>query len=130
VYGAGDPVELPFFVRLGATAFDSASYGHYAAGGFYMTPYGALKDPGPLIAGEYACPCPHCTDPEDFAAILVDKERLTMHNLWTICDTVETLRDLLRKEQSLDRYLEQVLDIHARWFPDSQLGRSWNDLFQ
>ena len=31
VYGAGDPAELPFFVRLGANVFDLASYGlHYA----------------------------------------------------------------------------------------------------
>ena len=126
IYGAGDPVELPFFVKLGATVFDSASYGHYAAKGFYMTPYGALRDPGPLIAGEYVCGCPQCRQEGGGAAVLADGERLTFHNIWTICSTVEKLRRLVRGEDgSLDKYLEHILEVHSRWFPESQLRHSW-----
>ena len=128
IYGAGDPVELPFFVRLGATVFDSASYGHYASGGFYMTPYGALRDFGPLSAGEYVCGCNQCTGPGGFSAVVGDKERLAIHNLWTICHTVAKLRDMMRVDGELDRYLAEVMEIHDRWFPDSRLSETWDRL--
>jgi 7-cyano-7-deazaguanine tRNA-ribosyltransferase len=129
IYGAGDPVELPFFVKMGATVFDSASYGHYAARGFYMTPYGALRDPGPLIAGEYVCDCPQCRRQGGAAAVLANCEQLTLHNIWTICRTVEKLRRLIRGEDGgLDRYLQHILEIHTRWFPASQLPPSWQAL--
>jgi 7-cyano-7-deazaguanine tRNA-ribosyltransferase len=130
VYGAGDPAELPFFVRLGANVFDSASYGHYAAGGYYMTPYGALRDPGPLVAGDYRCGCPECARPGGFQAVFADKEQLTLHNLWTICRTVEEIRRMVRTEDALDRHLSRVLEIHTAWFPESRLAASWNELVQ
>jgi len=37
VYGAGDPLEIPFLVYFGANIFDSSSYAHYANSKFYMT---------------------------------------------------------------------------------------------
>ena len=128
IYGAGDPLELPFFLALGATIFDSASYAHYAAGGAYMTPYGALSDPGPLLAGAYRCPCAVCRDEADIAAVFSDKERLSRHNLSTICRTVLHLRGLLESGAGLDAYLAEVLERHAAWFPQSALMRSWAEL--
>ena len=127
VYGAGDPVELPFFYALGATVFDSASYGHYAAGGWYMTPYGGLRDLGPLAAGEYRCGCPACAAEGGPAAVHADPGALAAHNLWCILETVRRLRQL-GAPGALERYLEEVLEVHARWFPESRLPASWRAL--
>jgi len=130
VYGAGDPVELPFFFYLGATIFDSASYAHYANGGHYMTPYGALSDPGPLSSGEFVCTCPACTEVTDPPALLEDPVRLTRHNLWTIHDVTDRLRRLRQDPAELEKYLEHVLQIHRAWFPTSRLPASWETLFE
>lgn len=127
VYGAGDPVELPFMAALGADVFDSSSYAHYAEGGYYMTPYGALREPGPIAAGEYACPCPVCQEADGPAEIFADARRLARHNLWTICHTVRRLRELVAAG-TLDAHLAEVLQRHAAWFPDSKLPESWNAL--
>ena len=97
-------------------------------GGFYMTPYGALKDLGPLSSGEYVCRCHQCAGPGGFSAVAADKERLAIHNLWTICDTVGKLREMVRAEGALDRYLAEVLEIHLRWFPDTRLKETWDKL--
>ena len=124
VYGAGDPCEIPFMIACGATIFDSASYGHYAAGGWYMTPYGALTEPGPILAGEFKCACPECQAtpiPEVFG----DKEKLARHNLWTICSTVDRMKTLVQSQTELHGYLENVLSVHQRWFPTSRLEPSW-----
>lgn len=128
IYGAGDPLELPFFVALGATIFDSASYAHYANAGAYMTPYGAIAEAGPLLAGEYACGCAVCKREVNTAAIFAGKERLARHNLWTICHTVAHLRRLLETGEGLERYLAGVLERHAAWFPKSALMDSWQRL--
>lgn len=126
IYGAGDPCELPFMFAFGANIFDSASYGHFAAGGWYMTPYGALKDPGPIKAGEFRCSCPVCQSTElTIEEIFADKELLTRHNLWTICQTVRELREKYHEPDALNHRLEEILDIHQTWFPDSALRRSW-----
>lgn len=125
IYGAGDPLELPFMFALGATIFDSASYAHYAKGGAYMTPYGALTDPGPLIAGEYACGCSACRGATDKTAIFSDTEQLSRHNLWTICRTVTHMRELASQSEALDCYLETVVERHTAWFPKSALQSSW-----
>jgi 7-cyano-7-deazaguanine tRNA-ribosyltransferase len=130
VYGAGDPVELPFFFFLGATIFDSASYAHYANGGHYMTPYGALSDPGPLASGEFVCACPACTEVADPSALFADPIRLTRHNLWTIHDVTDRLRHLRPDPAGLERYLEHVLEVHRAWFPTSRLPSSWETLFE
>jgi len=124
VYGAGDPCELPFMVACGATIFDSSSHGHYAQGGWYMTPYGALPEPGPILAGEFACECPLCQE-SPIEAVFSDKAALARHNLWTICNTVSGLRTLVREPAELDAYLERVLEIHQNWFPNSRLVPSW-----
>ena len=130
VYGAGDPVELPFMVALGADVFDSSAYAHYAEGGWYMTPYGALAEPGRLLAGEFRCPCPHCAEAESIEAVFADFERLKAHNLWTICHAVRELRALLQRGGDLNRHLEALLDVHRRWFPESQLGPTWAALHE
>ena len=124
VYGAGDPCELPFMLACGATGFDSSSYGHYAQGGWYMTPYGALAEPGPILAGEFACECPACRQ-SPVEAVFSDQAALARHNLWTICNTVRDLRALVRAPAELDAYLERVLEIHRVWFPESRLEPSW-----
>jgi 7-cyano-7-deazaguanine tRNA-ribosyltransferase len=127
IYGAGDPCELPFMAACGATIFDSASYGHYAEGGWYMTPYGALSQPGPLLAGEFKCGCPVCAETAP-AEVFADKALLTRHNLWTICDTVRRLRELIAVRENLGAYLEDVLRIHQAWFPTSRLVPSWRSV--
>ena len=124
VYGAGDPCELPFLYGLGADIFDSSSYAHYAKGGFYMTPYGALHDAGRLIAGEYRCRCPVCTVAEKVQDVFADEERLARHNLWTICTTVDALR-ALEDECALDAMLARILEVHEAWFPHSDLSKTW-----
>ena len=126
VYGAGDPCELPFLYKLGADIFDSSSYAHYAKGGWYMTPFGAIRDAGPLIAGEYACECPICTDAAEVQDVFADEERLTRHNLWTICATVEALRSL-ESERALDEMLARVLEVHQAWFATSELAKTWTE---
>ena len=130
VYGAGEPVELPFMVALGADVFDSSSYAHYAAGGWYMTPYGALAEPGRLMAGEFRCACPHCAGAGRIEAVFTDLETLKAHNLWTICHTVRELRGFLDRGGDLNRHLDELLDIHQRWFPESRLGPTWRALHE
>ena len=129
VFGAGDPVEVPFMVALGADIFDSSSYGHYARGRAYMTPYGALGDPGPLVAGEHACPCPACRECDPIAAIFDDAARLADHNLWTICETMRRVRSAAASG-GLGQMLQDVLERHTRWFPESKLRESWDALHE
>lgn len=129
VFGAGDPVEIPFMVALGADIFDSSSYGHYARGRAYMTPFGAIRDAGPLVADEYVCRCPVCAETEDFAALFDDTTRLADHNLWTICDTMRRVRAALASDR-LASMLDEVLRRHARWFPESKLRQSWESLHE
>lgn len=124
LYGAGDPCELPFLAACGVTVFDSASYGHFAEGGWYMTPYGALADLGPVTAGEYRCECPVC---RHGLAAMPGADALTVHNLWTILATVEQIGARL-DDGTLDDYLEQVLAVHHAWFPGSALGPSWRSV--
>ena len=127
VYGAGDPVELPFMVALGADIFDSSSYGHYAAGGWYMTPFGALSEPGPLIAREYSCNCHICANNDDWQAVFGNESALVAHNLWTILQTIRNIREALSTSR-LDLLLKEILEQHIRWFPESALNESWNSL--
>lgn len=127
VYGAGDPVELPFFVALGADIFDSSSYGHYAAGGWYMTPYGAIKDPAMLDDGEYACRCHICAGVANIKDVFAREPLLAAHNLWTITDTIRRVRETLAAG-NLEQLLRQILERHMRWFPESSLRESWESL--
>jgi 7-cyano-7-deazaguanine tRNA-ribosyltransferase len=125
LYGAGDPVELPFLVACGVNVFDSASYGHYARSGWYMTPYGALNDLGKLAAGEFICPCPVCAGKPPIE--MPSEEQLVVHNLWTILATIQSVRAHL-DTGTLPGYLEEVLTLHHDWFPASALRSSWLEL--
>jgi len=127
VFGAGDPVEIPFMVALGADVFDSSSYGHYAKEGAYMTPYGALREPDRLAAGEYTCGCPACREAEGPAAVFEETARLADHNLWTICETMRQVRAAVAGG-SLPSMLQTVLARHTEWFPESKLRESWDAL--
>ena len=127
VFGAGDPLELPFLVFLGADIFDSASYGRYALEGWYMTIYGAINSPDRLIAGEYRCGCHICTAASNPAAIFKDRCALASHNLWTILDTIKRIR-LALEGNVLPAMLAQVLKRHMEWFPTSELAQSWESL--
>jgi 7-cyano-7-deazaguanine tRNA-ribosyltransferase len=126
VYGAGDPCELPFMAAMGADIFDSSSYAHFANSGWYMTPFGALATPGRLVAGEYECACPACAgaSPEKLFA---SRDALTLHNLWTICNTVDRIGTAMRDDR-LDEMLGGILATHAEWFPESALASSWEAL--
>lgn len=126
VYGAGDPVELPFLFALGANVFDSASYSHYANGGWYMTPYGALQDAAPLADCDWRCDCRVCVATGDVSAVWGDVTLLGSHNLSVILRTVELLGRVDSEE--LAAYLDEVVEIHGAWFPDSLLPGSWEEL--
>lgn len=125
LYGAGDPVEIPFLVACGVNVFDSASYGHYAQGGWYMTPYGALQDLDPLRAGEFVCACPVCQG--EPPRTMPDTEQLIVHNLWTILTTIQVVRGHLRAG-TLPGHLDDILTLHDDWFPASALHSSWQEI--
>jgi len=129
IYGAGDPVELPFFAALGADIFDSSSYGHYASAGWYMTSFGAVKDPGVILAGEYSCLCYICSNAESLQEIFESESALAAHNLWTILNTIRQIRKVIA-ENRLETMLEEILERHATWFPESALKESWNSLHE
>jgi len=92
-----------------------------------MTPYGAIKDPGPVIAGEFTCRCHVCGETDDITKVFADKERLASHNLYTICQTVLNIRKAL-SAGTLDKMLEDILEKHSAWFPLSALPASWRSL--
>ncbi|MFO7958797.1 MAG: tRNA-guanine transglycosylase [Candidatus Brocadiia bacterium] len=122
LYGAGDPLELPFYSYLGCDVFDSSAFIHYAEQGAYMTPYGAVEE-GRECGPEFECECPHCRSAG--SDVQGATQALVRHNLWTVLDTVERVRRL-REEDGLATYLEDVLAVHERWFPESALGESWS----
>ncbi len=125
LYGAGDPLELPFYLALGCDIFDSSSFIHYARDKWYMTPYGAIKDYNMLNIMQYACSCSYC---QNYGAeILDDSKALAAHNLWVILNTLEKVKGMLA-DNSLFAYLENVVAIHQQCFPDSRLAYSWNSI--
>jgi 7-cyano-7-deazaguanine tRNA-ribosyltransferase len=126
VYGAGDPVELPFIAALGTDIFDSSSYGHYAVSGWYMTLYGALQEKEKEKITDYGCQCDACSGLEDVADIFRDTSKLAAHNLHVILDTIRRIR-AAQAENRMEPLLTEILEIHARWFPDSLLNRSWEE---
>lgn len=90
-----------------------------------MTPYGALRDPGPVLeAGEYVCRCPVCGGRAPPAGLLGDVPALATHNLWTILRTMERTAEAVRAG-SRPALLEELLDVHRAWFPDSPLPELW-----
>jgi 7-cyano-7-deazaguanine tRNA-ribosyltransferase len=148
VFGAGDPVEVPFLAACGADVFDSSSYAHYARGGYYMTPYGAVQmgqetfppHPNPLPPGEreqvsplppgkkeIVCGCPVCRDADGPSKVSEDVAGLALHNLWTITDTMRRVREAMAADR-LEAMLDEVLRRHTQWFPESALQESWDAL--
>ncbi|ETR72329.1 MAG: hypothetical protein OMM_01805 [Candidatus Magnetoglobus multicellularis str. Araruama] len=127
VYGAGDPLELPFMAALGADIFDSSSYAHYARQGWYMTPYGAIQDEGKLQSGEYTCACPYCQSFDTPSQIFQNEILLTCHNLWLILQTIQHIRAAINTS-TLNQMLDNILHQHAYWFPESALNKSWQSL--
>jgi 7-cyano-7-deazaguanine tRNA-ribosyltransferase len=127
VYGAGDPVELPFMAALGADIFDSSSYAHYARQGWYMTPFGATQDKGKILSKEFICPCQYCNSLDDISLIFKNMTLLTCHNLWTILQTIKDIRMAIEKK-ALNKLLDDILIQHEYWFPDSALPKSWQSL--
>lgn len=126
VYGAGDPVELPFLAALGTDIFDSSSYGHYAQSGWYMTLYGALPEKEIQKVKDYRCTCHVCRECDDMAALFGNPPGLAAHNLFTILDTLRRIREALA-ENRLEELLTTILATHGQWFPDSLLNRSWEE---
>lgn len=124
IYGAGDPVELPFFAALGADIFDSSSYGHYASQGWYMTPYGAISGPDRLVAGQYRCDCYVCNEAAHPSDLFTNPPALAAHNLWTIIETINAVRAAIA-ENRLDAMLAEILQRHSEWFSESLLRPTW-----
>jgi 7-cyano-7-deazaguanine tRNA-ribosyltransferase len=123
LYGAGDPVEIPFYVACGCDIFDSSSFIHYARQGWYMTPYGAFDlQQANFAALPYTCACPYCRG--QVATLKSDEVLLARHNLWVIMQVMAQMTKVIA-DGALPQYLQHVLDVHQRCFPQSQLGRSW-----
>ncbi|HMB92263.1 MAG TPA: tRNA-guanine transglycosylase [Rhodothermales bacterium] len=127
LYGAGDPVELPFYFALGCDIFDSSSFVHYAMGGWCMTPFGAFKLDEQLPPVEFLKQSPFFEG--DFEALGADTARLARHNLWMILHVIEDARQRKEAGTLLD-HLDHVAEVHQHWFPDSKLQPSWHILRQ
>lgn len=125
VFGAGDPLEIPFLAAMGADIFDSSSYAHYAGEGWYMTPYGSLSK----TVLDFVCPCPFCEEAGGPQAVLGEKRRLASHNLWTILHTVDMVREH-KSRGTLEKLLVKILEQHAAWFPESRLNAAWERLHE
>lgn len=123
VYGAGDPVELPFLFYAGANIFDSSSYAHYANGGYYMTEYGAVNSEEQLKKIDYHCNCPVCRENE-VSHIFGQPELLQRHNLFVILYVIEKLRKCDEWSQVEDM-INDILEKHTMLFDDSLLAESW-----
>lgn len=125
VYGAGDPLELPFMAALGADIFDSSSYIHYAKQNWYMTPYGSFKTDDPKLTELPPCSCPWCS--ADVSRVYREYELLCAHNLYTITSVIAAMRDALA-DGTLAQQLQTILLIHTAVSPESLLGQSWRKL--
>lgn len=125
LYGAGDPVELPFYVAFGCDVFDSSSFIHYAQGGWCMTPYGAFKLDEREPPASFLETPPHVHHTADI--LREDPPRLAWHNLRMILHVLEDVRRRLR-QGTLRDHLDHVADVHQHWFPESRLQASWIEL--
>jgi len=127
VYGAGDPLEIPFLVYFGANIFDSSSYAHYANSKFYMTPYGAVNQLELLEQIGYVCNCPICSSHGAEENVMSNTENLSAHNLWTICHVIEEIRFALDND-TLEKMISDILEKHQLIFPGSMLKSSFIEL--
>ena len=119
IFGAGDPVELPFLVAWGADVFDSSSYAHYARGGWYMTPYGALASADDVERHQYQCGCTACAA-KPLADLWADEDALRAHNLATVMGTISRVRAAI-DDGTLDHLLRTTLERHMDWRGESML---------
>ena len=65
----------------------------------------------------------------DLREVMADPERLILHNLITILDSIRTARAAL-EAGTLPRLLASILEVHSAWFPDSKLAASWEGLHE
>lgn len=119
IYGAGDPAEIPFYAAFGADIFDSSSFAHYARDGWYMTPYGAVKDRSILDEMGEECSSHYIENTE-----IVDEKILARHNLHMIMLTFAKVRKAL-KEGRIFEYLNKIADVNSKYFPNSKLKESF-----
>jgi len=129
VYGAGDPLDMAFMFHAGANIFDSSSYAHYAKGGFYMTPFGAVVRAKDCDTLEYVCACPVCAahGPDSVFEEKDGCELMQQHNLFVLLDIVRVLGKKA-EEGCLEAHVAEVYDKHlqhADLFSNSRLGPSW-----
>jgi 7-cyano-7-deazaguanine tRNA-ribosyltransferase len=125
IYGAGDPVELPFYIALGCNIFDSSAFIHYARDGWCMTPYGSFKEEQSRWALEYAGSSPYIRTSGQ--AIWRNENLLAAHNLWMVLHVVATA-GRLHAENRLRDHLDHVAEVHQHLFPESKLASSWKKL--
>ena len=127
LYGGGDPLELPFYIALGCNVFDSSSFIHYARGGWYMTPYGAINSIRELATCGYRCSCSYCLQAGD--SIYENEKLLAAHNLATIYRVMaETTQ--AKSQGNLYDYLQEIVTVHSRWFAGSRLPQAWERLHE
>lgn len=122
LYGAGDPVELPLFVLAGANIFDSSSFAHFALGGWYMTPYGAVR-PEQFPDLEWVCTCEACAGVTIEDRPTMGTLSLSEHNYAVVLMVIEEIRQA-RTAGRLAELVQDVIGEHRRLFPDSVLMAS------
>lgn len=121
LYGAGDPVELPFFAMAGANVFDSSSFAHFALADWYMTPFGAVRT-DEIDRVEWRCPCAACAEVEGDGRAWTDLD-LCEHNFATVLGAIDAIREGQRTG-TLPALLDRTLRHHALMFPSSGLMAS------
>ena len=129
VYGAGDPLDIAFMFHAGANVFDSSSYAHYAAGGYYMTPYGAVNKRNACEKLGFNCNCPVCSK-NNLSDIFDVKNGIRLreqHNLFLLLLTMKELQ-VHNERKELEKYLSRIYEKHIEnsdLFPNSKLSESW-----
>jgi predicted RNA-binding protein len=130
VYGAGDPLDMAFMYYAGANVFDSSSYAHYAKGGFYMTPYGAVQKASACERLNFNCNCPACQSNSLTAFFNKTQESVSLlqeHNLYLLLNTINEFKKHT-KNNSFEKHLERIYTIHLNnkeLFPNTKLEESW-----
>lgn len=119
LYGAGDPLELPFYLYCGCDIFDSSSFIHYAISNYYMTPFGAFPIKSYGIKSLYDCECPYCA-----GDIPANPSLLAKHNLWIIYKVMKTATEL-KERGDLKNYCDEIALKNHYYFMNSQLKSSW-----
>ena len=122
LFGAGDPLEIPFYLMMGVDIFDSSSFIHYAKEGYYMTPFGSFIDKNELLLSGFKCDCKYCQ--KGLEKVLASKKLLVYHNLSVISKVFSKI-EKLKKEHKLSPYLKAIAKKNKRFFPDSKLFFSW-----